>query len=349
MNRLRRRLPVPDVLRGVAIIAMLVAHAAGFFLSAPRVVQLVVGNVNDVASPLFALVMGMSAQLSWNASSGTGRMFLQQALRGLILIGLGLWMATWGTWVAVILAYLGLLLIIGVPLLRLRTPWLAAVTLFVALASDPFNAFVRSQAWIATADPVTRFLADLVALGPSYRLSNLLPFFLLGGLLIRHGLRRDRVLWTMAVIAPLAYAVRPLAERVTGRHFGVSGSYVDTLHDVGLVFAVYVVVVLLATVRERGAAAVIRRIFAPLRIWGRHALSLYLLHVGLIALWLLVHGRVLSGPEPFGWALVVLLPLLLSWCWDRWVGTGPVEWLMGRATLRPKPFRVRDERLAVGK
>jgi len=339
MKSLSQRLPVPDVLRGVAIIAMLIAHAARFHPNAPRAVEFAVGNINDLASPLFALVMGMSAQLTWNVSSPAGRTYLQQVLRGLILIVLGLWMATWGTWVMVVLAYLGLLLIIGVPVLRLRTAWVAAVALVVVLASDPLNAFARTQTWIYTADPVMRFFADMVALGGSYRLTNLLPFFLLGGLLIRHGLRRGPLLWAMAAAAPLAYVARPLAEKLAGREFRLSGSYVDTLHDAGLVLAVTVAVVLLAT--SSGALRTVSdRVFAPLKVWGRHALSLYLLHVGLIAWWVATHERVLpSHFDPLGWAMVVILPLVLSWCWDRWVGTGPVEWLMGRVTLRPKPLR----------
>jgi uncharacterized membrane protein YeiB len=132
---------------------------------------------------------------------------------------------------------------------------------------------------------------------------------------------------------------RPLAEKLTGREFRLSGSYVDTLHDAGLVLAVTVAVVLLAT--SSGALRTVSdRVFAPLKVWGRHALSLYLLHVGLIAWWVATHERVLpSHFDPLGWAMVVILPLVLSWCWDRWVGTGPVEWLMGRVTLRPKPLR----------
>ncbi|MGO4454789.1 heparan-alpha-glucosaminide N-acetyltransferase domain-containing protein [Arthrobacter sp. RAF14] len=324
MKSLSQRLPVPDVLRGIAIVAMLIAHAARFHPNAPKAVEFAVGNINDLASPLFALVMGMSAQLTWNASSRGGFTYLQQVLRGVILIALGLWMATWGTWVMVVLAYLGLLLIIGVPLLRLRTAWVAAVALVVVLVGDPLNAFARSQTWIYTADPVTRFFADMVALGGSYRLTNLLPFFLLGGLLIRHGLRRGPVLWSMAVAAPVAYAARPLAEKISGRELRVSGSYVDTLHDAGLVLAVCVAVVLLATASGPLRAAA-DRVFAPLKVWGRHALSLYLLHVGLIAWWVNTHERMLPTRfDPAGWAMVVILPLVLAWCWLG-AGTGGSE------------------------
>ncbi|WP_424936253.1 MULTISPECIES: heparan-alpha-glucosaminide N-acetyltransferase domain-containing protein [Bacteria] len=339
----KTRLVVPDVLRGLAIVAMLIAHAAPFLPFVPRPVQFAMANINDVASPLFALVMGMSAQLTWNAVSRVGRTFLQQAIRGLVLIALGIWMTTWGAWVVIVLAHLGLLLLVGVPLLLLRTRWVALVALLVVLMSDPLNAFARTQNWIATADPLVRLLADLTVLGTSYRLTNLLPFFLLGALLLRHGLARDRVLWTMAAIAPIAYLVRPVAERLAGQETTPSGAYTDTLHDIGLVFTVYVVVVLLSGVVRPGAARMIAAVFAPLRAWGQQALSLYLLHVGIIAIWARLAGWPMAN-EPIGWAMTVILPLGVAWIWGRWVGTGPVEWAMGIVSARPKPFLHRTRR-----
>ena len=57
------RLVVPDVLRGIAILAMLIAHAAPLVPSLPESVLFVQSNINDLASPLFALVMGMSTAL----------------------------------------------------------------------------------------------------------------------------------------------------------------------------------------------------------------------------------------------------------------------------------------------
>jgi len=339
----KTRLIVPDVLRGLAIVAMLIAHAVPFLPFVPRPVEFVMSNINDVASPLFALVMGMSAQLTWNAASRVGTTLLQQTIRGLVLIALGIWMTTWGAWVVIVLAHLGLLLLVGVPLLLLRTRWVALVALATVLVSDPVNAFARSQTWIATADPVIRFLADLTVLGTSYRLTNLLPFFLLGALLLRHGFARDRLLWTMAAIAPVAYLVRPIAERLAGQETTPSGAYTDTLHDVGLVFAVYVVVVLLSGVVRPVAARTTAAVFAPLRAWGQQALSLYLLHVGIIAIWVRTAGWP-TETEPVGWALTVLLPLGAAWAWSRWVGTGPVEWIMGIVSARPKPLFRRERR-----
>lgn len=331
------RLVVPDVLRGIAIVAMLIAHAVVMLPQLPGVARFVTAQINDVASPLFALVMGISAQIVWNRRAGITRTIVQQTARGAILIALGVWMATWGSWVAIVLQYLGLLLILGVPLLLLRTRMLVVVLVLLALATQPVLELVRASAWVGFQPAWVQEVVRWLFLGHSYRLVNLLPFFLLGALLLRHGFSRDRMLWIMAVAAPVAWLARPV-----GEHFllmdAQSGDYLDTLHDVGLVFAVYVVVVLISGVREGGFARVRDAVFGPLRVWGQLALSLYLLHVAVIAAWATRWGRP-QHDQIGGWLLVTVVPLLLAWLWGRFVGVGPVEWLMGVVTGRPRSLR----------
>lgn len=333
------RLIVPDVLRGVAIVAMLIAHANPLLPQLPMAVRFVIGNVNDLASPLFALVMGMSAQLVWNTSRRVSATLLQQALRGIVLIALGLWMLTWGSWVVIVLPALGMLLIVGAPLVLLGSRALAVVLGIVVLIGAPLNELARGQvAQILSSNIVVQQLADWTVLGHSYRLTNLLPFFLLGALLLRSGLRRDRTMWIMLAIAPFAYAVRPVLEKGLHQPAALSGSYPDTLHDVGLVFVAYAAIVLLASLPRRGP--VVDGVFAPLRVWGQLALSLYLLHVWIVSLWATSVGWPTAN-MPIAWASVVLVPLAVAWLWWRFVGTGPVEWLMGAVSGRPKALLVR--------
>ena len=265
-------------------------------------------------------------------------MLVQQGIRGLVLIGLGVWMSTWDTWVAVVLSFLGVVLLVGVPLLLLSTRWIAVIALALAVLSDPVNAWARTTIWPLIGDsPVLDNVAYWLFLGFSYRVTNLLPFFLLGALLMRHGFRRDRTLWIMAVIAPFAYAVRPIFNKLTGAE-AISGSIPDTLHDVGLVFATYVAIVLLATVRQPRAKRVIEIIFEPLRAIGAVALSLYLLHVGLIAL-MTRWGYVPIWDGYAQWAVIVIGMTAIGWLWWRFIGVGPVEWLLGWVSLRPKRWR----------
>nr|WP_309064563.1 hypothetical protein [Microbacterium sp.] len=252
-------------------------------------------------------------------------------------------MVTWGSWVAIVLQPLGLLLIVGVPMLLLGIRALTAVTLTLLLLSQPLLMLAREAMWIYTQPFLVRELAGWVALGSSYRLVNLLPFFLLGALLLRHGFKRDGVLWAMAAAAPLAYLAQPVSEKLLGVQGVQSGDYLDTLHDVGLVFAVYVVVVLLSTTE----ASAVRRAWAavslPLRAWGQLALTLYVLHVGLIALWARSNGMPTENTY-LGWLLIVPGVALVGWAWWRWVGTGPVEWVMGLVTGRPKKFWTAGDR-----
>lgn len=338
------RLVVPDVLRGFALFGMLVAHAAPFLIDLPFVVQLVRSSLNDVASPLFALVMGLSAQILAQRTPGDRQLTLlvQQWIRGAVLLVLGVWLSSWGSWVAIVLSYLGLLLLIGAPLLLLSTRWLAIVAAFAFVVSAPLVAWAKAALWhVVAPDPALTELASWLVLGYHYRFVNLLPFFLLGALLMRHGFARDRWLWAMAIVAPIAYLVEPLLERVLELGPYASGSYPDTLHDVGLVFATYVVVVLLATVRAPGPARVIAIVFEPFRGVGAVALSLYLFHVALLAFWL-QPGFTFIESDWLRFAVIVVGVFAIGWAWWRFVGVGPVEWLLGWVTGRPKRFlRVR--------
>lgn len=332
------RLLVPDVLRGFAIIAMLIAHAASFVPNVPGAVHFVTAMFSEVASPLFALVMGMSAELVWRRGGPVGKTLLQQVLRGLFLIVLGVWMASWGSWVAVVLSYLGLLIIIGAPILLARTPVVLAVAATLFLVSQPLLGLARTWAWVYTAPPPVREVMIWLFLGPQYRVVNLLPMFLIGALLIRHGLKRDRLLWILAAAAPVAYLAWGVGQRLGTV---TSGDYLDSLKDFGLVFAVYVCVVLAATVRREGAERAWGAIFVPLRACGQVALSLYVLHVGLIALWNNAYGRPAENFWP-GWLVIVPGMVLVGWFWWRFVGTGPVEWVMGWLTGRRKSLRRTD-------
>ena len=331
------RLVVPDVLRGVAIVAMLIAHASVFLPHTPGVVHFVTANINALASPLFALVMGMSAQLLRDRQPRWTTNLVQQMLRGVFLIVLGLWLATWGSWVAVVLGYLGLLLIIGAPLLRARTGVVVGVLLVLLIVSQPLLDFLRTLQGSFVEPAAAAQIFDWMVGGREYRVLNLLPLFLLGGLLVRVGLRRGPWLLAAGIAAPVLYA----AWGVVG-YFDLgrthSGDYFDTARDLGLVLVVVVVVVLAATTRRAGAERLWNRLFVPLVACGQVALSLYLLHVALIALWNTSYGRPLDNFWP-GWLVIVPGMILVGWLWWRFVGTGPVEWVMGWLTARPKSLR----------
>ncbi|PPH24659.1 acyltransferase family protein [Rathayibacter toxicus] len=334
------RLLVPDVLRGVAIVAMLIAHAMPLIPSLRKgVIGFIAGNISDVASPLFALVMGMSATivLARPGASGT-RVIVQNLIRAAILIVLGLWLATWGSWIAIVLAYLGIVLALGTPLLLLHSRAVAVLTVLFTLVSTPLNEWVVSLVGVTTSYPPlpTELLLQWFFTGGTYRVTNLLPFFLFGALLLRHGFRRDRLLAVSAMVCVLAYPVRPILEQLTGSEGG-SGSYPDTLHDLGLVLAVYVAVVLLTTVSTPSAVPVIAAAILPFRAVGSLALSVYVLQVAVVAVFAKAKlGYGVDLPAAFFlfvggvWAAGVL--------WWRYGGLGPIEWITGQLTRRVPHF-----------
>lgn len=337
----RDRLVVPDVLRGIAIVAMLIAHAMPLVPSVRSgAIGFVSSNVNDLASPLFALVMGMSAALvlARPGASG-GRVVLQNAIRGAVLIGLGLWLSTWGSWIAIVLAFLGLVLLVGTPILLLRSRVVAIVALVVTAVGAPLNAAVT-----ASIDPTLLYsqtplghLLFWTFTGPSYRVTNLLPFFLLGALLLRHGFRRDRLLGLIAIVAVVAYPARPILERVLGFE-SISGSYTDTLHDLGLVLAVHVSVVLLTTVGAPAARRMIDAALLPFRAVGSLALSIYVLQVAVVST-LARAGYGYAADTPWAFLVMVLGVWAAGVLWWRFCGTGPIEWATGQLTRRVPALR----------
>ncbi|GAA2239604.1 hypothetical protein GCM10009851_26200 [Herbiconiux moechotypicola] len=338
------RLVVPDVLRGFAIFAMLVAHAAPLVPNRPGAVEFLRSSLNDVASPLFALVMGISAAIvigrtpaAARTVKGTWIYLAQNTARGLILVLLGVWLATWGSWIAIVLAPLGFTLIVGAPIALLRSRWVAAIALVLAVVSAPIVSATTAAVapWLYFSDPLTKLLIESFLTNPHYRVLNLLPFFLAGVVLLRHGFTRDRVLPIMLAIGVVAYAMRPILMRYGGDFDYFSGSYPDTLHDVGLVAAVYVAVVFLVSLTRNPLAAVVSAVFVPFRIIGTLALSIYVLQVAVVA-WM-AHPY----PPEFGLvnypllalAIVVGVPAVGA-LWWYFLGDGPVERIMGFVTGR---------------
>ncbi|WP_243076027.1 heparan-alpha-glucosaminide N-acetyltransferase domain-containing protein [Microbacterium sp. SS28] len=334
------RLVVPDVLRGIAILAMLIAHAAPLVRSLPFPVLFVQSNVNDLASPLFALVMGMSTALVVRRAGplATNRALVvgQNLIRGLILVALGMWLSTWGSWIAIVLSFLGLVLMIGTPLLLLSTRTILVIAAVVVVLSQPVNALVGSLVTAGGDVPLALLPVDWMFTNSHYRVTNLLPFFLVGAALLRHGFRRDPLLLGIFGAALIAYPLRPLydvvapalgTDALTYIAMTRSGSWLDTLHDVGLVFLTYSAVVALATVRSPRAARITGAVFVPFRALGSVALSVYVLQVGVVAI---------MAATPLGfdnrwleWLILVGGVSAAGILWWRFVGKGPVEWAIG--------------------
>lgn len=332
------RLVVPDVLRGIAIVAMLIAHADGALLRGmPAPIDLAMDELNDLASPLFAFVMGISAQLVWDRTvpGRRGVVVVQQIARGVILIVLGVWLAAWGGWVDVVLAYLGVLLIVAAPLLVLSSVWIVGIAAALVLLAEPLVQTAQLLLGPAVADlsvPIAADAARWVALGANYRLLSLLPMFLLGVLAARRGMPAGAALGPIAGVGLMLAAVEPIASATLPGGWP-SGGWIDTAHDLALVLLVYAGVAGLAGVRSPALLRVLRVLAVPLRACGSVALSLYVLQIALIAWW----WSMGIGYQRTEWGLwLVLVPglVLIGLGWWRVVGLGPIEWLLGAVTGR---------------
>ena len=330
-----RRDPAVDLLRGAAVIFMIIAHVRVWAPVPPGAASLVIGLVNTVASPLFAVVMGVSAGivLTRTRHRVAGAAFvIRNVVRGIILVLIGVGLESLDTFVAIVLMSLGATLAVSAPLALLPLPVLAATALLTFVLGPPVNVAVRarvdagrlySDAW---GDQVLQWFV----LSPHYRVVSLLPFVLIGVVLARTGLRRSGA-WAM-VAAGLVSGGLLVALELGGflADGAPRGGWVDLLIDLALTGCVFGVIVLFArSPRMSGVVTALE----PVRAVGATALTAYVLHVVLIALVIASVDTLSMGSLwPLPVVGVFVATVLACWVWWRVIGRGPVERVMALAT-----------------
>lgn len=331
-----RRVLGLDAARGLAVVAMVLAHALPFVseqLSSTAMFLLL--QVNDLASPLFALVMGAAAGLVFPGPSAS-RGIARALVRGAALVALGVGLEQLDHWVAVILHILGLLVIVGTPLLLLGSRWLLAIAAVLVLvgptvietvtraAGGVVGGTALTSAWAG--HPVVQWLV----LDTHYRVLTLLPLFLVGAALARRGLDDERSSW-WCLTGGLAMLWASFAAELLGHPVAFSGDHTDQLQENGLALAAYGLVMLTAIAGERRGAR--HAVLEPLSLIGRVALSLYVAHVALLV-------PVIPSFPDRGWVPFVLfvgVSVLAAWGWVRFVGRGPVERLIDGLSPSRRP------------
>lgn len=331
-----RRVLGLDAARGLAVVAMVIAHALPFIserVSSGAMFLLL--QVNDLASPLFALVMGAAAGVVFpgpSAARGIGR----AVVRGAALVLLGVGLEQLDHWVAVILHILGLLLIVGTPLLLLGSRWLLAIAAVLALVGPTVIELVtRAAGGVVggTALPAAwagQPVVEWLVLNTHYRVLTLLPLFLVGAVLARRGLDDERSSW-WCLMGGIAMLWASFAAELLGHPVAFSGDHTDQLQENGLALAAYGLVMVTAVARERRGLRT--AVLGPLSLIGRVALSLYVAHVALLV-------PVIPTFPDRGWlpfALFVGVSVLAAWGWATFVGRGPVEWLIDRVSPGRRP------------
>ncbi len=337
------RLYVLDAARGFAVAAMVIAHTAPFLPDrTPRAVTYAEEVLNDLAAPLFALLIGITLALTSERASESprarARYRIETAVKAAVLIGLGIVLGLTYSGVAVVLDYLGVTLLITLPLLFLRPKVLFVLAAALTVLSPPVVGALRATAlvnptWIYPPTPFTTVL-DWIALAPSYRVAGLLPLYLLGLGLGRVLFDRGRLPVPRLILASALVFVLAEVWRYVGLPGpGVRGGYYEMIRDTALAVGAFTAIHYLTDLASTRIRQVSRRLFAPLAVQGTMALSIYVLHVvllmGLYGGWILPRP---SGDGLGGWLVQVGL-LTVCWLfaatWSRWLGTGPIERLLG--------------------
>jgi len=346
-HRMPGRVDGVDAARGLALIGMFVAHVSPPVeaLEAAQFIAL----ADDRPRLLFALTAGLGLGFISGGmrpiTDGRGELRRQIAIRAVILIALG--MIIWFTLhplVFIILDVYGVAFLVMLPLLFL--PPRAALFLGISLlAVTPALAEIgaRTEVVAAVRDTPWKFLSDW-AVGGAYPVIVWVPVMLIGLALARLSLESPRVVAVIALVGAAAASVflsiaslLPPPELISEAEWSVPlRASLEVLGNVG-VSAVIVAAMLMLTALARPA---VRRlagtILSPVIAMGAMPLSIYTLHLVVIALAIRRDDGVVTDDS---WPLLIGLiigAMVFAWVWRRWLGRGPLERLLRWASGRDR-------------
>lgn len=203
------RLLFVDWARGAAYVLMVVAHVAPG--DGPARILLV---SEFLTAPLFALLIGVGAQLSWSTSGEHGwRYVLREAVRAALVIALGLLLMQSAASVLIVLVHLGVLMLLCLPLVRLRTAPLAVVAVLALVLAVAVPGLYRSltggHVAVTAASGPDAFITVLGLIGGTggYRMTGFLLCAVLGMLAIRALQSAKAAWWRGALVSAGAFAV----------------------------------------------------------------------------------------------------------------------------------------------
>jgi len=350
-----RRLVGVDTARGLALLGMMAVHVLpgrgpG---GTPTLASAVAGGRS---AALFAVLAGVSLALVSGGDRpvvGRRRLSVSAGLvtRAVLIAALGLWLADRRSGVAVILAYYGVLFVVALPFLGLRTRSLVPITTSWLVLAPVVSHLWRQRlpggpgqqvTWAGLLDDPESAASRLLVTGyyPVLTWTGYLLAGLAVGRLGRAALGSRRVAARLLVGGSLGALTVLLAGRVLAqwaglpaeqRFFGTtptdrwawlltpaehSGTPLDFLHTTASALAVLGGCLLLAEGARRG----VRRVVAPFAAAGSMTLTLYTGHV-------LALAAELGPPRGTGrlWAVHAVLALGLALAWRVAWGRGPLE------------------------
>jgi uncharacterized membrane protein len=328
-----------DVARGLALIGMLFAHT---------VPETEAETVFDGRSSiLFAVIAGVSIGLMTGGHRGVapdarGRAARVVALRGVLLIVIGVALAAFDTPIAIILDTYGFLFLVAVPLLYAPRWLLATVAAAAALLGPPAvtalgdaidgatgqAAVVLDSAWLYFPE---RWLDG------TYPAPVWLAYIAVGLLIARSGIRRPTVQVTLVTVGGLAaiagYAVAAGVGQPVLAHDDTTA---EVIASGGLAAAVIGALVWLSESSPERVRLLFARILWPVSSAGSMPLTVYSAQI--VALWFYIenvpHEGVLGWQNlPLFFALAVPT-LIVTSLWRLRFEQGPLEWLVSRVTTQ---------------
>lgn len=356
-----------DAARGLAIVGMIAAHVIPRTSDAELIVD---GRPSILFAVLAGLSLGLLAPTRAAAAPGDarearGRARLALATRALLLMVLGLWLWSLPTNIAIILDAYGLMFLLMVPLLFANRAVLAIVAASI-LAAGPLLVSLTDELPLFSvysgatpvdrvvdlvSDPVT-VIADAFLTG-YYPALLWVPLLCAGLIATRSDLTSTvtRLLMvTLGLAASLAgYGSALFLPGVTAEAHAVTPA--ELLASGGLAIAI-IGAALLACDSPGAVGRASRIVLSPLIAIGRMPLTIYTLHVLLIALATETFGIGPAGAyaSPDGWWMLVALLVIsagLALIAMRQGARGPLELLLARATAavarpRRRPAAVAD-------
>ncbi|WP_175494071.1 DUF418 domain-containing protein [Herbiconiux ginsengi] len=332
-----------DVARGIALIGMLFAHT---------VPETEAETVFDGRSSiLFAVIAGVSIGLMTGGQRGVapdarGRAARVVALRGLLLIILGVALTAFDTPIAIILDTYGFLFLLAIPLLY-APHWLIAIVAAAAALLGPLAVTAIGDAIDGATGQAAVVLESEWLFFPERWLDGTYPapvwlaYIAIGLLIARSGIRKTRVQFTLVVVGSLAavaaYAVAAVLSQPVLAH---DDSTAEVIASGGVAVAVIGALVWLSESTPARVRTVSARILWPISSAGSMPLTVYSAQI--VVLWLVIANHPTAGL--LGWQSLPLFfalaipTLVVTSLWRLRFEQGPLEWVVSRVTTQ-RPWR----------
>jgi uncharacterized protein len=364
------RVEAVDLARGFALIGMMLIHLGPYWIERdPEIGHVVAGGR---AAPLFAILAGVALTLVHQQDPRGAGSARATCIRGVILVALGLSLGSIQDMpVLVILAFYGLMIVAALPFRRLPTRALmvlAAVWVVVApvgvVAAQVIHAPVRAgQAELPDLAHPGELVLEVLVFG-AYPAVAWFAYLLVGLVVGRLDLRGSAVAWRLVAVgavlvaATLAIGWALIKADAVGDRSGsgwrllfrersypfeparwdellLVGQHTSTPLNVLSAIGSALLMIGICALAIRVPWA--RLLLWPIRAAGAMTLTLYTIHV--LWAWRLRVADLGADGNGFPrgsydeWLLQVMALCAAAALWQRFVGRGPLEWLVRRLSV----------------